>query len=459
MRATFTQGQLVGLAMIDGLPRQTIAAPVMAPHLLGWIVFAPRIDKQQMDGLQELAHMPLRASLIVRDAAGRWVEAPGHHAFGKPGSGSDSAADLSPLTSGSSEIFGHGETSFFAAKALATLRGERPAALLLLYPKSRALAVFRPIQWSIALMALIGIPFVVYGSWRTAARLVAPVLQLDRAAERLARGEREVVVIPGEDEIARLAKRFNAMAGEIEERENRISQLAYYDSLTGLPNRVKFQQAVAQRLEEPRDEAGNLALLCLDLDDFKGVNDTLGHGAGDELLRTVALRLSQFAKGEFVARLGGDEFVVMLENGGSRAAIEQFAEELVAMMRRPLEINSHQIVPSISIGIALAGPDGEDAEIVAPPRRSRTLPRQGGGPRQLLLFRGKLQRKGAAAPPDRGGSAPRPRPRANWNSIISRCSISRPTASALSRRCCAGIIPNGASSVPPNSSRSPKTPA
>ena len=362
MWETFDEGQLVGVAMIDGVPRQMIAAPVTAPQLLGWIVFAPRIDKQQMVGLQKLAHMPLQASLIVKDADGRWIEAPGHNAFGISSASGHSTADLTPLNNGSHEISANGETSFLAIKAMATTRGERQAALLLLYPKSKALAAFRPIQWSIALMTLIGIPFVLYGSWRTAARLVAPVLQLDRAAERLARGEREEVVIPGEDEIARLAQRFNAMAGEIEEREKRISQLAYYDSLTGLPNRVKFQEVAARRIEALRGDGRELALLCLDLDDFKGVNDTLGHGAGDVLLRTVALRLSQFAKGEFVSRLGGDEFVVMLENGGSRTAIEQFAEELVAMMRLPLEIDSHQIVPSVSIGIALAGPDGEDAE-------------------------------------------------------------------------------------------------
>ena len=125
--------------------------------------------------------------------------------------------------------------------------------------------------------------------------------------------------MPGNDEIARLAASFNGMAREIAEREEHISHLAYTDPLTGLPNRLQFQEKAASHLEAARARGARLALLCLDLDDFKSVNDTMGHSAGDTLLRVVAERIRRYSREHFVARLGGDEFAVLHDFEGPAA--------------------------------------------------------------------------------------------------------------------------------------------
>ena len=103
------------------------------------------------------------------------------------------------------------------------------------------------------------------------------------------------------------------MAAGIAEREKRITQLAFNDSLTGLPNRAFFRQHLDLELKQAERRGGRgLALLCVDLDNFKAVNDTLGHPVGDELLRAVAARLGANVGDAMVARLGGDEFTIIL---------------------------------------------------------------------------------------------------------------------------------------------------
>jgi len=161
------------------------------------------------------------------------------------------------------------------------------------------------------------------------------------------------VHVRGEDELARLAATFNEMSGKIEEREKRITQLAFNDVLTGLPNRTMFQQQLEHLYRSIEDSETLVALHCLDLDQFKTINDTLGHPAGDTLLIATGERIRDVARGHFVARLGGDEFVVLQRVGSDRNAIDRFAEQLIDAIARPLMIDGNELVPSTSVGIAI----------------------------------------------------------------------------------------------------------
>jgi diguanylate cyclase (GGDEF)-like protein len=116
------------------------------------------------------------------------------------------------------------------------------------------------------------------------------------------------------------------MVGKIAEREQRITQLAFNDVLTGLPNRTMFHQQL-DHLFRVSEGGGLFALHCLDLDQFKVINDTLGHPAGDTLLVETGRRLLEAARGQFVARLGGDEFVVLQNVGIDRDAIDRLARD------------------------------------------------------------------------------------------------------------------------------------
>ncbi|MGD0723366.1 MAG: EAL domain-containing protein [Roseiarcus sp.] len=146
--------------------------------------------------------------------------------------------------------------------------------------------------------------------------------------------------------------------------EDRIAYLAKHDPLTGLPNRSLLQEQVQQALSH-RTSGGQFAVLFLDLDRFKAVNDTLGHGIGDKLLRQVAARLSDVVSGcGTVARLGGDEFVVL--QGGVRGPedVARLARRIVDAIAAPYTIEGHEIVIGVSIGVDMAGEADSTAEVL-----------------------------------------------------------------------------------------------
>ncbi|HLG84674.1 MAG TPA: EAL domain-containing protein [Bradyrhizobium sp.] len=140
--------------------------------------------------------------------------------------------------------------------------------------------------------------------------------------------------------------------------EARISHLARYDELTDLPNRVNFRDEIERLLKMPR-EAGQLsALLFIDLDQFKQVNDTLGHPCGDQLLCAVADRLRAMLRPEdFVARFGGDEFVVFQQNINSSEEAAALARRIVDHLSERYKIDNHLVEIGASVGIALTSPD------------------------------------------------------------------------------------------------------
>jgi len=153
---------------------------------------------------------------------------------------------------------------------------------------------------------------------------------------------------------------------DITQRKNAESQLvhqAYHDALTGLPNRMLFQDRLTQALGLARRHHRGLSVLFLDLDQFKLVNDTLGHAAGDRLLQTVAARLRQSVrKSDTVARVGGDEFNLLLPEVGRGSQAATMAEKILATVARPVEVDGHRLYITTSIGISLYPADGADAE-------------------------------------------------------------------------------------------------
>jgi diguanylate cyclase (GGDEF)-like protein len=143
--------------------------------------------------------------------------------------------------------------------------------------------------------------------------------------------------------------------------EAKVSYMAHHDALTGLPNRLQFHQHLREALKRAK-RGEPLSVLCLDLDQFKGVNDTLGHPVGDLLLKAVAERLRRCIRDcDVVARLGGDEFaIVQSEAGGGDTAV--LAARVIEAISAPYELDGHQILVGVSIGIAVAPSDGRDPD-------------------------------------------------------------------------------------------------
>ncbi len=154
-----------------------------------------------------------------------------------------------------------------------------------------------------------------------------------------------------------------SFALEYIEKESRLNYLAYYDVLTGLPSRTLFQDRLDQALTYANRHESMLAVLLIDLDDFKTINDSLGHHTGDQLLKQLATRLTgSLREGDTVARLGGDEFVVILDNVASEEDASVVTQKILKLGIEPFTIDSHELFVTCSIGIASYPKDGEDAE-------------------------------------------------------------------------------------------------
>lgn len=156
---------------------------------------------------------------------------------------------------------------------------------------------------------------------------------------------------------------ISADIGKLKEAEKSLNRLAFYDSLTDLPNRALFKDRFKQAIARAQRAGSRLALVYLDLDRFKNVNDSLGHHAGDELLRQTAERLrSQVREADTVCRLGGDEFTVILENIGSSGDAAAVARKIISAMRGAFTVEGSEVFIGTSIGIALFPYDGTDAD-------------------------------------------------------------------------------------------------
>src|ERR1039457_6417591 len=145
--------------------------------------------------------------------------------------------------------------------------------------------------------------------------------------------------------------------------EDRVQYLAFYDDLTGLPNRTLLQDRLTKALADARRQKYKIALLFLDLDRFKDINDSLGHSVGDLLLQEVAERLKRFGRGQdTVARLGGDEFLIMLTHVKDVSDAAVATERLRDAMTAEFVIEGHHLNVSCSVGISIFPEHGADAE-------------------------------------------------------------------------------------------------
>jgi diguanylate cyclase (GGDEF)-like protein/PAS domain S-box-containing protein len=155
---------------------------------------------------------------------------------------------------------------------------------------------------------------------------------------------------------------------EIIERENmqkKVRYYAYHDYLTGLPNKLLFKERLNQAILQAARTEKILAVLFLDLDAFKTINDTMGYGMGDELLKDISKRLTGvLRKSDTVARIGGDEFVIMLQNLPDVNSVTKVADKIIRQFNRPFNLAGQDCYSTASIGIALYPTDGEDMEML-----------------------------------------------------------------------------------------------
>ncbi|MDP9166277.1 MAG: diguanylate cyclase [Actinomycetota bacterium] len=209
---------------------------------------------------------------------------------------------------------------------------------------------------SLILLMLLVLAMVARLGRRLSHQVLAPVDRLRASANTLASGDlAHRVEVHSDDELGALAASFNAMADAIAGSQQVLSTQANQDSLTGLANRGAFHARVAEALaRQDRRLDGTQAVLFVDLDDFKDVNDLLGHAAGDTLLQIVAARLNSVVRpGDLVARLGGDEFALFLDSIPDASAAHLLAERAVHILAEPVDIDGERVQVGASVGLAM----------------------------------------------------------------------------------------------------------
>ncbi|HEX4979589.1 MAG TPA: GGDEF domain-containing protein [Acidimicrobiales bacterium] len=201
---------------------------------------------------------------------------------------------------------------------------------------------------------------------RLRSEVLVPVSRLGDSARRIAGGDLDHrASFDRQDELGELAATFNHMADAIASSHRDLTRQAMHDSLTGLANRAAFRRRLDRVMSTPEPTGGTQAIAFVDLDDFKDVNDTLGHAAGDELLCTVAERLTDVLRpGDLVARLGGDEFAVLLDRAPDPRAVLDIAERIVAAVAKPTDVGEATVQVAASVGVAFRDEDLDAEEFM-----------------------------------------------------------------------------------------------
>ena len=280
----------------------------------------------------------------------------------------------------------------------------------------------------------------------------------DYAVEILNRGVQDYLVKWEGD--GRTILRAIRYAVERKRAEVRLNYLARHDALTGIPNRQYLRDQLSHATTRALRGHRTMALLLLDLDRFKIVNETLGHEAGDMLLRAVVQRLTgSVREGDLIARLGGDEFAVLLEDVEGPLEVEAVASSIGAAFQEPFDVGGRQVSVTASVGITVCPVDSTDpvallnnADIAMYQAKEQGRQHRSSSSRRACTRR--------SCPITGSRPTSRTRSRAGSSSCCtSRSSVSPIIASTPSRHCCIGTTPSADAWARASSSRWPKKPA
>jgi diguanylate cyclase (GGDEF)-like protein len=353
--------------VINGQPYQIVAVPVKAPQVIGWVGMGFPVGDKLLKDMRNLSGLDV--VMMLRSPRGDWAVsqsslarerwAPVVQAWQSPNSSpSVEGIDLTLVIAGD-EFSGH-------QLVLPGAPGQPPVTALLLRSVDQALAPYGQLKLTLLILTALGVAAFGVGGYVTARRITTPIRMLAGSARRLERGDYGAEVrVPSQDEIGDLAQSFETMRLAIQSREGEIRRLAYQDALTDLPNREQFRHDLRQAIDRYNDDGQPCAVVLLDMDRFKHVNDVLGHRFGDRVLRAVAERLRSDALShtDILARLSGDEFAVLLPTT-SAAQAKEVAARVQASFERPITLDDHTVDLGAGIGIALCPDHGLEADVL-----------------------------------------------------------------------------------------------
>jgi diguanylate cyclase (GGDEF)-like protein len=351
-------GEASAIGLLENHAFQLIAVPVRAPLTIGWIVDCYPVDAALAADLRQLTGLDVSFAV---EHDGRWdllattLSATAASALSEQLPPYFAALDTRLLQMAQGEQ----QVRFVS---LGEGAGEHIVAVLQ-RPIADAMARFQALRTTLIALGILSLALSIAGSVMIALGITRPIEMLLAAVKRIRQGDyTAAVAMQRDDEIGALAQGLDHMRAGIAEREQRILKLAYEDPLTQLPNRAQFGEALERGIVLAQTQGQSLAILVMDLDRFKFVNDSLGHGVGDHVLRQVGMRLHKLlGTAGCVARLGGDEFALLVP-ALQTAQVVELAQRILDALERPIIFQDQPLDVGTSIGIALFPEHAADAE-------------------------------------------------------------------------------------------------
>ena len=343
-----------GVLDINGHPFQTISAPINAPQLIGWLVFATKLDRPQLQTLERLSAIPLEARLLQSGPDGHWKDV--DRADPREASAIDQF--VRSAVSGAAGAPAILEAPSGKAVALispvASLGDGEKTVLLLHYPVDRAMAPYLPLLVSLAALGLGCIVLMVLGSWALARSITRPIALLEDGVSQLGRGERAEVSVATQDELGRLAQNFNNMSAAIIDREHRITEMALHDVETGLPNRA----ALETRIEDLWQAQGatGVVVMAVAIDRIEVLRNAIGYEMVARLVGELGRRITGLRPDVSCARVSTGRLGLAMAVDSDDAA-ETFAAALLADLNGPLTLGDTTVDVVLTIGMAAAWND------------------------------------------------------------------------------------------------------
>lgn len=358
MSSAQQEGSASSIELLDSHAYQLVVVPVLAPIPIAWIAVGRTVDDALAAELRQLTS--LEVSFLDRTAGGRWDPLASTLDAGSRALLLTELPDL-PRALDARRIGTGNDEQQLRVIELAQ-HGDARLVAVLQRSVATAIAAFDQLRDTLVGLAVFSLLLSIAGSIAIALGITRPLSELVRAALRIQKGDYSAgVAVERADEIGMLAASLDQMRSGIAEREQEILRLAYQDTLTGLPNRSLFNERLTTAIQQAQRNTVPLTILMMDLDRFKYVNDTLGHGVGDHVLQAVAGRLRDILRSsDTVARLGGDEFAVLLTNAKPKY-VSRVAQKIIRALEAPITYENQPLDVGTSIGIAHFPEHGDNA--------------------------------------------------------------------------------------------------